>query len=202
MAEREYKRLTRAYPRTAFAVVTTSRSSLWLAKDHLLCIDTSGYSEVYKRFFFRDIQALLIRQTHRWTIIALILGALGAVFTSITIVALRSGEAPLAWVMGSMAAVFVLGLAVNLLKGRSCECHIRTAVQTEHLPSLDRLRRARKVLAVLKPLIAQAQGQIAPEELPARMQSWLASGKPAVAAPGTGANYVVDDPNAPPRILS
>src|SRR5213082_404842 len=65
MPEKEYQRLTRARPRSRFAVVSSGNSSLWLGKDHLLCIDTSGYTENYKRFYFRDIQALLIRKTGR-----------------------------------------------------------------------------------------------------------------------------------------
>src|SRR5438477_12551721 len=65
MAEKEYQRLTRARPRSKFAVVSSGNSSLWLGKDHLLCIDSNGYTENYKRFYFRDIQALLIRKTER-----------------------------------------------------------------------------------------------------------------------------------------
>ena len=53
MAEAEYQRLTRAHPRSGFAVAFAARSSLWLGKDHLLCIDSTGFSESYKRFYFR-----------------------------------------------------------------------------------------------------------------------------------------------------
>src|SRR5688572_16565337 len=38
-------------------------SRLWLADDHVLLVTTSGYSEEYRRFFFSDIQALIIRKT-------------------------------------------------------------------------------------------------------------------------------------------
>ena len=66
MPEVEYRRLTRARNRSRFALVATSRASLWLAKDHLLQIDTSGYTENYKRFHFRDIQALVLCKTDAW----------------------------------------------------------------------------------------------------------------------------------------
>ncbi len=202
MAEREYKRLSRARSRTAFGIITTSRSSLWLGKDHLLCIDTNGYTEAYKRFFFRDIQAVLIRRTERWKIVALVMGVLASVFGAFMLMALNSREAALAWVMGSITAFWLVGILIDLLRGPSCTCHVRTAVQTEHLPSLDRVGRARKALARLRPLIAEAQGQLAPEEVTVRMQAWLVSGEAVGAGPESPARYVVDDPNAPPRILS
>ena len=65
MPEKEYQRLTRARSRSAFGVVSMSRSSLWLGKDHLLCVDSSGYTETYKRFYFRDIQAVTLVATKR-----------------------------------------------------------------------------------------------------------------------------------------
>ena len=68
MPEKEYHRLTRARPRSAFAVAFISRSSLWLGRDHLLCVDSSGYTETYKRFYFRDIQAVTIVATKRRTV--------------------------------------------------------------------------------------------------------------------------------------
>jgi hypothetical protein len=201
MAEREYKRLTRAGSRTALGIITVGRSSLWLGKDHLLVIDTNGYTENYKRFFFRDIQALLIRQTQRWLIWALVFGALAVVFGSILIVALTSREAVLAWVMGIITGLWLLALVGTLLPGPSCICQIRTAVQTEELPSLNRVRRARKVLARLRPFIAGAQGELPPEEIPARLQEWQALNTPMQVPPPDAARFVVDDPNAPPRIV-
>ncbi len=54
---------------------------------------------------------------------------------------------------------------VNLLRGPTCVCQIRTAVQTERLPTLKRLRTARKVIARLKPMIEQTQSPLAPAQL-------------------------------------
>ena len=95
--------------------------------------------------------------------------------------------------LGSVALSFLLLLLLNTLRGSACVCHLRTAVQEEELPSLNRVRRARKVLDRLRPLIAATQGQLAPEEIQARLQE-LASQQ--------SAGYVADDPNAPPRIIS
>lgn len=202
MAEREYQRLTRTGARTAFGVVTVGRSSLWLGKDHVLVIDTNGYTETYKRFFFRDIQALTIRRSSRRMIVNLILGVLAALFASFMAMALSAREVELAWAMGGVTALWLLIMLVQWLKGPTCVCHIRTAVQTEELPSLTRVRKAHKVLARIRPLVAEAQGVLAPEEVPARLQEWMASNTPVTVAPPTATAFVVDDPNAPPRIVS
>jgi hypothetical protein len=172
MAEREYQRLTRSKSRSVFGILAVSRSSLWLAKDHLLVIDTNNYTETYKRFYFRDIQALLIRRTERWKINAVVLGAAAALCGSIGFFGGVQGNVPaVAWIFGGVAGLFLLGLTFNLAAGPTCVCHLRTAVQVELLPSLNRVRGTRKALGRLRPLLAQAQGQLAPEELAARLQA-------------------------------
>ena len=79
---------------------------------------------------------------------------------------------------------------------------IRTAVQLEELPSLNRLPRFRKALNRLRPLIETAQGRLALEEIPARMTELIQTPLSPVTVPAEAVRYVVDDPNAPPRIIS
>src|SRR4029078_13353826 len=111
MPEKEYKRLTRALPRAKFAVVSSGNSSLWLGKDHLLCIDTNGYTENYKRFYFRDIQAFVIRKTDRykwWGIVTGVMAA-GCLFP-----AALTGEIVITYILGIMGGVFALVFVINL----------------------------------------------------------------------------------------
>src|SRR5438105_2306417 len=166
MAEREYKRLTRARPRAKFAVVSAGSSSLWLGKDHLLCIDSSGYTETYKRFYFRDIQAFLIRKTDRQKWLGLILFVLAGLFF---FPAVLTGDGPRI-VFGSISGVFVFGFLVNVALGPACACQLRTAVQIEEVPSLGRLRRARKTLNRIRPHLVATQGHLPTEEIPHRLK--------------------------------
>jgi hypothetical protein len=46
---------------------------------------------------------------------------------------------------------------VNWLRGPTCICHLKTAVQTENLPSLNRVKNIQKILGMLKPKIEKAQ---------------------------------------------
>jgi hypothetical protein len=197
MAEKEYRRLTRSRSRTSFAFVSTSRASLWVGKDHLLCIDTNGYTETYKRFYFRDIQGVILRKTVEWHVITVILSLIVGAFG---LIALVGGNAGLAWFFGILGGLFALILLLNLIGGPTCSFHMRTAVQVEHFPSISRVKVARRLLTKLRPLIANTQGQLAPEEIPALMQGLFTASPSSPAGSGTP-SYVVDDPNAPPRMV-
>jgi hypothetical protein len=198
MAEKEYRRLTRTRARSAAGIITISRSSLWLGKDHLLVIETSGYTESYKRFYFRDIQGIILWKTDRWKIWALVFVLLAGLCG---LIAVLSGEPVAAWIFGILAGLLLLALGLDLAAGPTCRCQFRTAVQTEEFPSLNRLRRTRKVLDRVRPLIVAAQGALSPEELSARLQPVVATNIPA-ASSGGSASYIVDDPNAVRRIAS
>jgi len=168
----KYKRLTWQRGSNQFGVIAVSRYSLWLGDDHLLLIETTGYSEKYKRFFFRDIQAFTIRQTKGRMVWNLVWGALLTI--SSLIIWGAASDDPFAEgaiiAFSIVGAVFGIPLVVNTLLGPMCAVEIRTAVQTEKLPSLCRLRKTRKVMNRVRPLITAAQGQLTGEEAAARMQ--------------------------------
>ena len=90
---------------------------------------------------------------------------------------------------------------INLALGPTSACQIRTAVQVEDLPSLNRLRRARKVLNRVRPLVVAVQGEITSEEISLRLQEISPLGTGATPAAAEPARTVVEDPNAPPRIV-
>ena len=199
MPEKEYQRLTRARPRSGFAVVYTPRSSLWLGKDHLLCVDSTGYAENYKRFYFRDIQAITIRKTEGCKVRLIVYGGLTVFFGMLAAI---YRQAVTTWLFGLPAALFALLFAINLFAGPTSACLLQTAVQTEELPSLNRLRRARKVLERLRTLITAAQGQLATEDIPVRVQELIqpkAQPETKFAEPAPipfPAQAATDDPNA------
>ena len=172
MAEREYIKLTSPRQRGGFAVVSTCRSNLWLAKDHVLCVETEGYTESYKRFYFRDIQAITLRKTDRGMILSAVAGGMTAIFGAL---ALAMSAIEGRWIFGILAGICAIPFTLNFLYGPTCKCQLRTAVQTEDIPSMGRVRRARKVMNRLRPLIAEAQGQITAEEIPLRFQELITS---------------------------
>jgi hypothetical protein len=208
MAEREYKRLTRARPRARVAVISSANTSLWLGKDHLLCLDSNGYTENYKRFYFRDIQAIILRKTERQKYSSLFLGFVSGLCGLFAFI-----NSELGWkvFLGILAGIFGLLFLIDVIAGPTSSCSLRTAVQTEDLPSMNRLRRARRVLNRVRPFIIEAQGQLTPEELARSWNQPSPGQQPATTpaptaepapAPEAQPRYIVDDPNAPPRIIS
>jgi len=206
--EVKYKRLTRARPRTRFSVVSAGNSSLWLGPDHLLCIDSTGFTENYKRFYFRDIQAVIIRRTDGYKYWGLAWGILTLFFAATAFVTSDSAGRI---VLLSIGAFFGLCLLLNLALGPTTACYLQTAVQNEQLPSIVRLRKARKVLNLLRPLVVSAQGELAPQEIAARFSGMPAqvtqqpdlTGVPPVINPvaqTSGDSGEVS--NVPPRIVS
>jgi hypothetical protein len=190
MAEQEYQRLTRTIWRSLVTMC-----SLWLGSDHLLSIRSAGFQERYKRFYFRDIQALTIRNTRRRLVWNAVLGCLTALALAVVLYATASNKYPLAGGLSSLVLVFGIPLLVNNLLGPTCACQIRTAVQTEDLPSLNRIRKTRRVLDRIRPLIAEAQGLLTPEEVAANLQQLAAANAPDVAPTSS-----TPDPDAPPVI--
>jgi hypothetical protein len=172
-APKEYQRLPGRGMRTeGNSLIAFSRSfcRLWLGGDHLLLTDRTGYTETYKRFYYRDIQAVLIRKTNSATIWNCIMGAFALIFA---LWALGVDNLPGRIALWIFAGFFGIFTAVNLLRGPSCMTHIKTAVQTEQLPAWSRVRTARKGMTKLRPRLLQAQGEVSADELRVRLEDLL-----------------------------
>lgn len=129
------------------------RHRLWLGADHVLSVAGSVVGERYRRFYFADIQGLVWRPTVAWIVRAI----LWLVAAALCALGLRLDELGARVTFGSVAALFVILFIAELVRGKSCACFVKTAVQFERLPSLGRERTVAKVLAQLRPLIEQAQ---------------------------------------------
>lgn len=186
MPDSRYEHLTWRRRRPTRLAVSVPRSTLLLGSDHILKVESTIFSEDYKRFFFRDIQSITIRTNRRlqlWNVVLVGLLALtlaeGFFDTStwnawaITMV-----------IMGSISAML---LVVNNVFGTSCDVLIQTAVQNDILTPLSRVKRANKALERLRPLITQAQGQLPAEELALRLRE-LAASKPGTVTPAAQPN--------------
>jgi len=149
---------------------------LYLGPDHLLKVSSMWGQESYKRFYYRDIQAVVIRQTPLGDIATAFWAFLTVLFLALTLAA--TGTAQI--VLGSFAGLFLLALLIHLAMGRTVKTILRTAVQVEPMPSLYRLPTARQVMRRLQPLIEEAQRDLAPRFAPAPE-----AGAQAPAEPGT-----------------
>jgi hypothetical protein len=189
---REYRRLPGS-KWTPLGSVT-----LWAGEDHLLLVELRGFTEIYRRFYFRDVQAIVLRGVERtgervlFGIFALIL----------LLLAVATGR-PWTIFWGSLSALLFLALVVDLARGPGCACTLRTALQTVELRSLRRLRTARRVIDRLRPLIELEQGALAAGDLAARIEGGAGQARAGTADRTPVAPPVVPQPPvlAPERPL-
>jgi hypothetical protein len=148
---------------TNFAFPTMCR--LHLAEDHLLQVESMLFMETYRRFYFADIQGILIRRTVAGTVGSIVLGLALAATVALAVIQWLDplGAAP---VFAVLAGFFALGLVANLWAGPTCVTTVFTAVGSENLGSLGHLRRARRVIAQLQALIEPVQGPLLPADSP------------------------------------
>jgi hypothetical protein len=159
-SERTYRRL----PGTGRQVQLLTRA--WLGPDHLLWVESTGFSERYKRFNYSEIQSITILRTNRGLIS-------GVSFGGLTLVCALIGlSTEFVWQVFwfILAGLFALICLPNLFMGSTCDCYLRTAVQTEKLSSLSRVQRAHRALRMIKPYIDTAQAAADRPQLVARLQ--------------------------------
>lgn len=137
-----------------------ARAALRIADDHLLLCDfRMSFIERYKRFYFRDIEAFVIRKTPVW------FGAIAAWLAVAALIYVMASSARWnGYVTISLEGICALFLLRNLIRGPSCRTHVQTAVQTDVLPMLNRVRKTRRVFQQLFPLIQEAQAKAVPNE--------------------------------------
>lgn len=192
--------MDRAKPIVAYRKLPGQAPGLWgytrlyLGPDHLLQAESTGYVETYKRFYFRDIQALVVVPTGYWSLGATLLALTAGVALILAAVTQVTGGLKLLVLTAALTAVGLscaAGLGFSLLTGPGCRCLIRTAVQTERLPSLRKYRRALRTLEQLRPLIEQAQSRLGPGPGPERVEAGEPEAPPII---------LPDQPASPPAV--
>ena len=140
-----------------------NRVRLFQGADHILSVTSTGYTETYKRFYYREIQAITLRRTSDALAWNAVWVTLLVIFLSIALSV--NAEARIAF--GIVTAVFGLSLLTNILLGPTCACHIKSAVQMEPLLALNRVRSARKTIRRIQELVAVHQKADRPATEPA-----------------------------------
>jgi len=153
-----YRRLPgRGHRLMGFLPLPITRTSLWAGADHLLEVRHGLGLEQYRRFYYGEIEALLVQENRNRLIWSLLLGA--PMLLCLVVAGLAAAFS--IWWLAAVAAVWLaagLGLLLaNVLRGRACTCQLRTGVQQTGLAALSRARQTRRALEILQPLIRAAQ---------------------------------------------
>ena len=141
----------RRMPGRPFALFTTA--SLWQGEDHLLFVETVLFREQHKRFYFNDIQSIVLQRTGTHLVLSSVWTALALLFFTLALAA--SGPV---YVTGTLAVIFGSALLVNIIKGPTCMVYLQTAVQIQKISCLKRVRTAGKALTRIKTLVEERQG--------------------------------------------
>ncbi len=155
--------------------------TLWLGEDHLLAVESTGYSEEYTRYYLKEIQAIITRRSAWGVVLNVIAGTFVAISLIAVIGSYENGPSPGNVTAGIFGGFFLLLLLWNLMSGPTCRCHVRTAVGVDELPALDRLWNVKKVMKMLRPLIGRLQGEITREEI--TILAGKAAAAPVAASP-------------------
>jgi len=121
------------------------RSRLYQGGDHLLLVQSTGYTEDYKRVAYQNIRYIVVRRTNGREQQAMISG----------LFLLLIGLLLLAHVPWGVVAVlefpFFIWFIVNLVRGEACRTYVNTDIQTIELPVPRRINRV--------PLLIQFLGE-------------------------------------------
>ena len=129
-----------------------SKDTLWMASDHLLVVHSSRISERYQRIYFRDVRALIVEEPDLSTRKA-VWGGMLAILT-LALLALAFGKHYVAafLIMLPMAIPFSI-----LASMAQCRCFAVTALGRYKLGALKRRESLQSALAILTPIILEAQ---------------------------------------------
>ncbi len=147
---------------------------LWSGPDHLLEVTTYGVSERYRRFYWKEIEAVLVCRNSVQLISNLISGALLLLSVAGVLVGIHYfdliEESALQGLIvfgiglcGLLGSACLLVLFINTLFGPRCVCLIKTRLGMERLAAPRRLREALRLIEAITPFIEAAQSEKAAE---------------------------------------
>jgi hypothetical protein len=139
-------------------VIPGLRTKLYVGADHLLLVEQLVLVERYKRFYFRDIEAIAATPSARWIVF-------GVLWAFLALLAALSFFFHHPLVIGAgifFTALFGFAFVHNMILGPTCIVRVTTAVQSHRVASLERIRDFRQRMETIEALIRQSQLPIAP----------------------------------------
>ncbi|BDC52523.1 hypothetical protein F183_A48380 [Bryobacterales bacterium F-183] len=144
-----YTRLSRK-KRSIFGSV-----QLWLGDDHLLVVRSMRFTEEYRRFHLRDIQAITATEQPQliWMEVALF------AISALAFLMMLEVEAIAARIFFGVVGAALASTAVyDLVRGQRCRCRLLTEVSSEVLDPITRVSDFDRLTTQLEPAIAAVQG--------------------------------------------
>lgn len=142
--------------------------TLWLGPDHLMFVSNSFGVERYRRWFFKDIQAFVVRRNSRRLVWNLVVGGCGLLIAAGTAACIigaldadsssdRSVLTAFAIILGGLTAMCLGFTLANTLLGAGCTTFVQTPLGVEKISLPGRINAFEKIAAKITPLIEAAQ---------------------------------------------
>jgi hypothetical protein len=137
------------------------RHRLYQASDHLLLIQSTGFTDDYRRLYYRDIGHVVARRTQRRMWLSLILWVMILIMLWILLYAWSQGGLVAgALFMVPVILLFVIAFIINLARGPTCVCYITTQVQTIEVPTPQRLAKVSRLIDFLRTKTAEQTADV------------------------------------------
>jgi hypothetical protein len=161
------------------------RTRLWEGSDHLLVVTSVAAFETYRRFYFREIKALIVQRNRVGRVWNAVLGVLtglcvaGALGFSALTAHGRFGDFIAGVViMFIFAALVAAVLIVNIARGPTCTVYVQSGAGVERLGAPARLRLAHRLRERIAPKIRAAQGASAEPVMPPTVEAPAGAASP------------------------
>lgn len=142
-----------------------SLAQLWAGKDHIMLVEESMVTQSYRRFYFKDIEGLLIKLSsrHIWYLISFL--ALAGILARIAESTEGFETAGLMFLWILIIGSFILGAIWQLIAGKFSTLLVQTKNGPYKFPIRLRYSKMKRLVNKLIPLIKdQQQTNIEPEE--------------------------------------
>lgn len=114
-----------------------------------------------RRYYFQDIRHILVERTSSYLLWTILLGTLLTVLLAAFGFPLARGGGVNLWVTAVLAVGPVLaGFIYHVASGPTCRVYLSTGLETQEIGAWKRLRVARRNLALILPLIEEAQAKL------------------------------------------
>ncbi len=167
-------------------------AKLYRTEEFLLIATGAGFSESYRRVYFRDIQSIQMMPTRSQFTGAVISGVLALVLLGLAALSLTANDVEIVIIMGLLMGIpcvfCIVWFIINLAAGPTCQCVVHTAVQSVRLNPVNRMAQYGRIIAEIGPLIEAAQGRMESDELHAKLtEAWDEMTRNAPTGPVTPA---------------
>ena len=159
-----------SYEKVKLSSAILSRHKLYNTSEYLLSCHYSGFTENYKRVYYKDIQSLHVNPNSNWLVYGF-LYLLGAIlFGLLSYLSMTAMDSLFSFVL---ILIFLLAPFIaflfycisSFIGGQSCTFTVFTAVQGQKIVAVNTVKKANRLIDLLSDKIAQKQKQLSLDDI-------------------------------------